>query len=244
MIHVEQLNAIFHHDGFGNPSQITHPRAAHNLLGYSPDYTGFTSSSTATTWIGGPTPDPSARYSLYKQYGIMNKEVLAEDERRRAGAAVVGEGEKSKRQKKSTAPKFPRSNPLGVTSVGGSSASAVGADPSGPSLALVTVAVDVPTAVPVSDRPRGVAVPVAEMEGDVYVEGEDPEIEALFEEAGSSAPVAEKDVAPKDVVQPGILVCRFRFVYVSSRSGLNSFDLGSVSRRSCSTIPSSCGCCS
>ena len=170
----------------------------------------------------GPTPDISARYSLYKRYGIMNKEVLAEDERRRASAAVAGEGGKSKRQKKSTAPNFPRLNPLGMTVVGGSFASAEGADPLGPSSALVTVAVDVPTAVPVSDRPRGVAVPVAEMGGDdVYAEGEDSEIEAWFEEAGGSAPMAEEDVVPGNVVQPGILVRRFRFVYVLSWPGLN-----------------------
>ena len=69
IIHVEQLNAIFHDDGFGNPSQINHPRAAHNLLGYVPEYTSFTTGSTPTTWIGGPTPDPSAIYALFKQYG-------------------------------------------------------------------------------------------------------------------------------------------------------------------------------
>ena len=108
-----------------------------------------------------------------------------------------------------------------MTMVGGYSASAEGTNPSGPTSALVTVALEVPTAVPVSDRPRGVAVPVAETGGDdVYEEGEDPEIEALFEEAGGFAPVAEEGVPPGDVVQPGILLRCFCFVGALSQFSL------------------------
>ena len=97
IIHVEQLNAILHHDGFGNPTQINQPRAAHNLLGYELEYTNFTAGSTSTIWIGGPTPDPPARFALFKRYGIMNKEVMVEDEKRGGGAAVAVEVGKSKR---------------------------------------------------------------------------------------------------------------------------------------------------
>lgn len=36
IIHADQLNAIAHHIGLGDSSQLNHPRAAHNLLWYAP----------------------------------------------------------------------------------------------------------------------------------------------------------------------------------------------------------------
>ena len=137
----------------------------------------------------------------------MNKEVLVEDERRRASGAVAGEGGKSKRQKKSTAPKFPRLNPLGVTVASGSPASAEGVFSSGTSSAMVTVPLDLPTAVPVSNRLRGVVVPVAETEDEnIGLEEVDPEIEALFEEADGFSSLFEENVPQRDVVRPGIFL--------------------------------------
>ena len=145
----------------------------------------------------------------------MNKEVLAEDEKRGISVAVAGEGGKSKWQKKSTASKFPRVNPLGVTVVVGSSSSAEGVNPPGPASALVTVASDVPTAVPVLTRPRGVAVLVAESRDEnTYTEGEDPEIEALFDESTDLFPLAEENIPREGTAQPGIpLLCFYLPMY-------------------------------
>ena len=100
IIHADQLNAIFHHEGFGDSSQLTHPRAAHILLGYQPDSTSFTACSSSLSWIGGATPAWPVRYALFKRHGIMNKEVMAEDEKRAGVAATIVEGGGSKRQKK------------------------------------------------------------------------------------------------------------------------------------------------
>ena len=194
IIHVDQLNAIFHHDGFGNPTKINHPMATHNLLGYEPEHTSFTASSTSTIWIGGPTPDSPARYALFKQYGIMNKEVMIEDEKRVGGAAAAVEGGKSKWQKKSKASKFPRVNPLAVTVAGDSPSPTEGINPTGPISAQITMASDVPTAVPVLTRPMGIVVPVTGLgDENVYIEREDPEIEALFDEFHDSLYSAEEN---------------------------------------------------
>ena len=120
LVHTDQLNAIFHHAGFSDSSQLNHPRAAHNLLGYKPDSTSFTTNSTSLSWIGGPTPTWSVRYALFKRHGNMNKEVMAEDKKRAGVAAAVVEGGGSKRQKKSQASKSTRINPLAVKVAGGS----------------------------------------------------------------------------------------------------------------------------
>lgn len=41
LVHADQLNAIVHHTGLGDSSQLNHPRAANNLLGYVPDCSCF-----------------------------------------------------------------------------------------------------------------------------------------------------------------------------------------------------------
>lgn len=57
MIHVDQLNAIAHHTGLGDNSQFNHPRATHNLLGYTTDCTSFTERSSHFNGLGGQLPN-------------------------------------------------------------------------------------------------------------------------------------------------------------------------------------------
>ena len=122
-IHTDQLNAILHHTGLGDSSQLNHPRVAHNLLEYQPDYVSFIARSTSINWIGGKLPDWSARYKLFKRYGILNKKIHAKDKKRAgnvvttqlqvpnpsASLVVAAEGGKHKRQKKCKAIKPTRS---------------------------------------------------------------------------------------------------------------------------------------
>ena len=67
------------------------------------------------------------------------------------------------------------------------------------------MASSVPTAVPVLARPRGVAVPVIGLEDEnVYKDGEDPEIEALFDESRDPLHSAEGGALQDRAEQTGI----------------------------------------
>ena len=213
------------HTGLGDSSQLHHPRAAHNLLEYQPDCVSFITRSPSLSWIGGQLPTWLVRYKLFKQYNILNKEVQAEDEKRAGVVATtqlqvlnpgnletVVEGGRHKRQKKSRVSKPARINPLVVTVAGGSSPSAREENPSGLASAHVTIATDVPNAIPVPTRSRGVAVPLTGLEDDnVYKEGEDPEIEAYFDETYDLLHPTEENVLQRSTEQQG-----FFFDYSSS----------------------------
>lgn len=66
MIHINQLNAIVHHTGLGNGTQLNHRRVAHSLLGYDTDCTSFIERTTHVQWIGGHVSEWPARYALFK----------------------------------------------------------------------------------------------------------------------------------------------------------------------------------
>lgn len=75
MIHVDQLNVIAHHTGFGDGTELNHPKVAHNLLGYDTDCTSFFERTTPVKSVGDLAPEWPARYTLFKQYNILNKGV-------------------------------------------------------------------------------------------------------------------------------------------------------------------------
>lgn len=85
-------------------------------------------------------------------------------------------------RKKSRASKTVRVNPLSVTVASGAPSSVVEPSPQGPPSTQVTLTSVVPIAVPLPRSSKGVAIPVA----CVYKDGEDPEIEAIFEAFGPS----------------------------------------------------------
>lgn len=75
LIHADQINAVARHDSLYNGMQFNHPRTAHNLLGYKTESNAFTKQSTPSQWVGGPAPEWPERYTLFRQYHILNKEV-------------------------------------------------------------------------------------------------------------------------------------------------------------------------
>lgn len=79
MVHADQLNAITHHDGLYDGTQLNHPRVAHNMLRYKTNCASFTKRTTPALWVGGQPLEWPVRYALFKQYHILNKDVQVED---------------------------------------------------------------------------------------------------------------------------------------------------------------------
>ena len=71
-IHVDQLNAISHYSGVGNPPPLWHLRATYTLLGYTPYTTSFIKRAPAVHWVGRDPPDWHIKYKLFKKFKILN----------------------------------------------------------------------------------------------------------------------------------------------------------------------------
>lgn len=57
-IHADEINVIFnHHVPEENTPLILHPRATHNLLGYSPDVTTLKPRTSIKLWADGEWPE-------------------------------------------------------------------------------------------------------------------------------------------------------------------------------------------
>lgn len=93
-IYVDQLNAISHHRGDGDPGRSNHHRAAHNLLGYTPSYTSYIKRTDSSCWIWKKLDWP-IRYKLLKKYDIFSNIILKEYAMREARRAS---GEPSDRE--------------------------------------------------------------------------------------------------------------------------------------------------
>ena len=107
-----------------------------------------------------------------------------------------------------------------MTVAGGSSFPAEGTNPLGPISAQVTVASGVPTAVPAFTRPRGIAVLAAgEADENVYTEGEDPEIEALFDESHDLLHSAEEN-APRGALRNQVFLFGYSFLFTNTSLNL------------------------
>lgn len=78
----DEINAISNHHGpEENVLLIRHPRAAHNLLGYSPNVTTFKPRTLVELWDGGIWPEWKVMYRLFKNFGIVNAILLRENAR-------------------------------------------------------------------------------------------------------------------------------------------------------------------
>lgn len=82
---------------------IRHPRAAHNLLGYSPNTQSFKPRTSIHLWAEGKWPAWKVMYKLFKNLGIVNAR-LFRDDARQAALCEMGElsssgGKKKKRGK-------------------------------------------------------------------------------------------------------------------------------------------------
>lgn len=114
MIHADQLNAIAHHIGLSDGTQLNHPRAAYNLLGYTTDCTSFTKRTTSAQWIEGLALEWPIKYALYKQYIILNREVQTEDEKK-VLTTVTAPADRPRQQEKHTVNKSAKVNHISMT---------------------------------------------------------------------------------------------------------------------------------
>lgn len=71
---VDQINAITHHTGLGNPGTQTHPRLAYIILGYRPTYTTFSYKQDSSKWVE-PKLSRKAKYHLFKKFYILTEHI-------------------------------------------------------------------------------------------------------------------------------------------------------------------------
>lgn len=139
LVYPDQINAVANHDGLYDGTQLNHPRASHNLLGYKTKCISFTKQYAPSQWVGRPAPEWPERYALFRQYHILNKDVQVEN-KKKGIPAVIAPVEKSHKREKHRAVRMDMINPLVVAVAEGTSAPTEGAAAQGTSLAPVATA--------------------------------------------------------------------------------------------------------